>query len=287
MSKKSIQKVYALTPMQEGMLYHALLDPHSSSYFTQLELRIHGSFQLELFEKSVNELIRTYDILRTVFVHQQLQKPRQVVLAERKTKVHYEDISQLDEARQTEYIERYKRSVQQQGFHLAKDILFKAAVFRLSEKELYLVWSNHHIVMDGWSMGVLMKSLFQNYEALRTGRPPGEARANLTLTISNGSEAGIMRRRNNIGAAAWRISNSRACSRAVWQQKRKTTKMKNILLSGMKSWSRRFSRPPTGIKSRGLTCFRPFGVRCSANTTIQTMWCSAPSYQAVLQKSTA
>ncbi|MEB3988203.1 condensation domain-containing protein, partial [Bacillus velezensis] len=173
MSKKSIQKVYALTPMQEGMLYHALLDPHSSSYFTQLELRIHGSFQLELFEKSVNELIRTYDILRTVFVHQQLQKPRQVVLAERKTKVHYEDISQLDEARQTEYIERYKRGVQQQGFHLAKDILFKAAVFRLSEKELYLVWSNHHIVMDGWSMGVLMKSLFQNYEALRAGRPAG------------------------------------------------------------------------------------------------------------------
>ncbi|APH47821.1 non-ribosomal peptide synthetase [Bacillus amyloliquefaciens] len=173
MSKKSIQKVYALTPMQEGMLYHALLDPHSSSYFTQLELRIHGSFQLELFEKSVNELIRTYDILRTVFVHQQLQKPRQVVLAERKTKVHYEDISQLDEARQTEYIERYKRDVQQQGFHLAKDILFKAAVFRLSEKELYLVWSNHHIVMDGWSMGVLMKSLFQNYEALRAGRPAG------------------------------------------------------------------------------------------------------------------
>ncbi len=279
--------MYALTPMQEGMLYHAPLDPHSSSYFTQLELRIHGSFQLELFEKSVNELIRTYDILRTVFVHQRLQKPRQVVLAERKTKVHYEDISQLDESRQTEYIERYKRGVRQQGFHLAKDILFKAAVFRLSEKELYLVWSNHHIVMDGWSMGVLMKSLFQNYEALRAGRPAGEAKANLTLTISNGSEAGIMRRRNNIGATDWRISNSRACSRAVWHQKRKTTKMKNILLSGMKSWSRRFSRPPTDIKSRGLTCFRPFGVRCSANTTIQTMWCSAPSYQAVLQKSTA
>ncbi|WP_424626783.1 condensation domain-containing protein [Bacillus subtilis] len=63
MSKKSIQKVYALTPMQEGMLYHAMLDPHSSSYFTQLELGIHGAFDLEIFEKSVNELIRSYDIL--------------------------------------------------------------------------------------------------------------------------------------------------------------------------------------------------------------------------------
>ncbi|OLQ51131.1 non-ribosomal peptide synthetase, partial [Bacillus licheniformis] len=172
MSKKSIQKVYALTPMQEGMLYHAMLDPHSSSYFTQLELGIHGAFDLEIFEKSVNELIRSYDILRTVFVHQQLQKPRQVVLAERKTKVHYEDISHADAERQKEHIERYKQDVQRQGFNLAKDILFKVAVFRLDADQLYLVWSNHHIMMDGWSMGVLMKSLFQNYEALRAGRIP-------------------------------------------------------------------------------------------------------------------
>ena len=50
-------------------------------------------------------------------------------------------------------------------FNLAKDILFKVAVFRLAADQLYLVWSNHHIMMDGWSMGVLMKSLFQNYEA--------------------------------------------------------------------------------------------------------------------------
>ncbi|WP_439846177.1 surfactin non-ribosomal peptide synthetase SrfAB [Bacillus spizizenii] len=172
MSKKSIQKVYALTPMQEGMLYHAMLDPHSSSYFTQLELGIHGAFDLEIFEKSVNELIRSYDILRTVFVHQQLQKPRQVVLAERKTKVHYEDISHADQNRQKEHIERYKQDVQRQGFNLAKDMLFKVAVFRLDADQLYLVWSNHHIMMDGWSMGVLMKSLFQNYEALRAGRTP-------------------------------------------------------------------------------------------------------------------
>ena len=157
MGKQKIQKVYPLTPMQEGMLYHAMLDPESSSYFTQLELFIDGEFDLGIFEKSVNklvrclyrsmrfvclsssksarssnstiacrsarttwrgfcncwwtktvlrisyertrfidgefdlgifeksvnQLVRSYDILRTVFVHQQLQKPRQVVLAER------------------------------------------------------------------------------------------------------------------------------------------------------------------------------------------------------------
>ena len=53
--------------MQEGMLYHAMLDPESSSYFTQLELFIEGDFDLEIFERSVNQLVRSYDILRTVF----------------------------------------------------------------------------------------------------------------------------------------------------------------------------------------------------------------------------
>lgn len=197
------------------MLYHAMLDPHSSSYFTQLELGIHGAFDLEIFEKSVNELIRSYDILRTVFVHQQLQKPRQVVLAERKTKVHYEDISHADENRQKEHIERYKQDVQRQGFNLAKDILFKVAVFRLAADQLYLVWSNHHIMMDGWSMGVLMKSLFQNYEALRAGRHLQTVKASLTPTTSNGLENRTMKKRRATGASAWRVLNSQACSRAA------------------------------------------------------------------------
>ena len=52
MGKQKIQKVYPLTPMQEGMLYHAMLDPESSSYFTQLELVIDGEFDLGIFEKA-------------------------------------------------------------------------------------------------------------------------------------------------------------------------------------------------------------------------------------------
>ncbi len=114
--------------------------------------------------------MRSYDILRTVFVHQQLQKPRQVVLAERQAIVEFEDLADLDEERQTNRIDRYKQEVQAAGFNLAKDMLFKTAVFRLDRNKYLLVWSNHHIVMDGWSMGILMKRLFQNYEAFRANR---------------------------------------------------------------------------------------------------------------------
>ncbi|KAA6449502.1 non-ribosomal peptide synthetase [Bacillus swezeyi] len=171
MGKQKIQKVYPLTPMQEGMLYHAMLDPESSSYFTQLELFIDGDFDVAIFEKSVNQLVRSFDILRTVFVHQQLQKPRQVVLAERQAKVAFADIADLDENQQMMRIGQYKKEVQAAGFNLAKDMLFKVAVFRLGHQQYHLIWSNHHIVMDGWSMGILMKRLFQHYEAFRSNRP--------------------------------------------------------------------------------------------------------------------
>ncbi|MGE6632448.1 amino acid adenylation domain-containing protein, partial [Bacillus sp. NPDC077027] len=172
MSKQKIQKVYPLTPMQEGMLYHAMLDPDSSSYFTQLELELSGYFDLELFKKSVNELIRTFDILRTAFVYQQLQKPRQVVLAERQADVYTEDLSDLNSEKKQEALNQYKEKVRKQGFHLAKDILFKVAVFQLDAKSWHVIWSNHHIIMDGWSMGVIMKKLFHYYESYRSGKTP-------------------------------------------------------------------------------------------------------------------
>ncbi|MCY7538400.1 non-ribosomal peptide synthetase, partial [Bacillus pumilus] len=172
MSKQKIQKVYPLTPMQEGMLYHAMLDPNSSSYFTQLELEISGEFDHAFFEKSLNELIRTYDILRTAFVYQQLQKPRQVVLAERHLDVYREDLSHLNHQEQQKVLDQYKKQVRKQGFHLTNDLLLKVAVFQLNETNWHLIWSNHHIIMDGWSMGVLMKKLFHYYESFRNGRTP-------------------------------------------------------------------------------------------------------------------
>ncbi|MFJ5966177.1 amino acid adenylation domain-containing protein, partial [Bacillus sp. NPDC093026] len=172
MSKQKIQKVYPLTPMQEGMLYHAMLDPNSSSYFTQLELGLSGEFDLVLFEKSINELIRTYDILRTAFVYQQLQKPRQIVLAERHADVYTEDLTNLNHHQQQNVLDQYKKQVKKQGFHLTNDILFKVAVFQLNETSWHLIWSNHHIIMDGWSMGFMMKKLFHYYESYRNGRTP-------------------------------------------------------------------------------------------------------------------
>lgn len=171
MSQKNVQKIYPLTPMQEGMLYHAELDPDSLAYFTQLELGFSGDFNLSLLQKSIDELVRCYDILRTVFVHQKLQRPRQVVFGERKVDVHFEDISRMDSQAQEQYLSDFKQDNQSKGFDLAKGQLFRVTVFQLGENEYRFLWSNHHIIIDGWSLGNLMKRLFENYEALRQNHP--------------------------------------------------------------------------------------------------------------------
>ncbi|PZE20566.1 non-ribosomal peptide synthetase [Paenibacillus xerothermodurans] len=170
MSQKTIQKVYPLTPMQEGMMYHAVLDPQSSSYFTQLELHVTGHLDVTIVQKCIDHLLESYEILRTAFVHQQLQRPRQIVFAERQVAVHYENITQMEQSEQQRYLQAYRHQNQTNGFNLAKDPLIRVAIFQLTESSYQFMWSNHHILIDGWSLGVLMKKLFQCYETLRSGR---------------------------------------------------------------------------------------------------------------------
>ncbi|WP_028611282.1 non-ribosomal peptide synthetase [Paenibacillus harenae] len=165
----AIQKVYPLTPMQEGMLFHSIMNSKSSAYFTLMEATLSGSVDPDLFEKSLNGIMNEFDILRTVFVHQNLPRPRQVVFHERSTKLHYEDLRHLAEAEQTKYIECYNEANGSRGFQLSKDVLLRVALFRTSEHTYRLMWSHHHILMDGWGFGVVIQRLFQIYAALRTG----------------------------------------------------------------------------------------------------------------------
>ncbi|CAH1202642.1 Plipastatin synthase subunit B [Paenibacillus plantiphilus] len=163
----AIQKVYPLTPMQEGMLFHSMMDNGSSAYFTQMEATLTGSVDHVLFEESLNRIVAEYDILRTLFVHQNLQRPRQVVLRERKIGLHYEDLRSMAVEEQLGHMDSFNEENRLRGFQLAKDALLRVALFRTGERAYRLVWSHHHILLDGWGFGVVISRLFQIYAALR------------------------------------------------------------------------------------------------------------------------
>jgi len=164
--RPEIKNVYSLSPMQEGMLFHYLVGQGSSAYFEQLSYNIVGKMNTELLNKSLNMLIERYDIFRTVFIYERIGTPQQVVLKERKFDLFFEDISYMNDSKMLKYLEDYKVKDRQRGFNLSKDIPMRVAFFKTGHNVNKLIWSFHHIIMDGWSLGIVLKEFFQIYQSL-------------------------------------------------------------------------------------------------------------------------
>lgn len=106
-SRDDVKDMYSLSPMQEGMLFHYIMDEHSPAYFEQVSYRVSGEVNRQLVEQAFNILIQRYDVLRTVFVYKTSKKPVQVVLKKREARIYYEDISHLPEAEKPDRIEEF------------------------------------------------------------------------------------------------------------------------------------------------------------------------------------
>ncbi|QIR33194.1 non-ribosomal peptide synthetase [Bacillus velezensis] len=167
-----IQDIYPLSFMQEGMLFHSLLDHDSRAYFEQAVFTISGQLDRERFQKSIDAVFERYDIFRTTFIHKNVAKPRQVVLKNRPSRVQFHDISHLDEKAQDKYADRFRKEDKDKGFDLQSDPLMRVSILKKASERYVCIWSHHHIVMDGWCFGIVMKEFLMIYQSLGDGRLP-------------------------------------------------------------------------------------------------------------------
>ena len=170
MKKSDIKDMYFLSPMQEGMLLHYLMNKDSNAYFEQMAYRIHGEIDHGMFDKIFNILINRYDVLRTAFVYEKVQRPVQVVLKKRETTVYFEDISNLDESEKERYVIQFKNRDKQKGFDLLKDVLIRLSILKIADRQFEIIWSFHHILMDGWCTTILIKEMLLLYRDLQQGK---------------------------------------------------------------------------------------------------------------------
>ncbi|WP_045926993.1 condensation domain-containing protein, partial [Bacillus siamensis] len=167
-----IQDIYPLSFMQEGMLFHSLLDHDSRAYFEQAVFTISGRLDRERFQKSIDAVFERYDIFRTTFIHKNVAKPRQVVLKNRPSRVQFHDISHLDEKAQDMYADRFSKEDKDKGFDLQSDPLMRVSILKKAPERYVCIWSHHHIVMDGWCFGIVMKEFLMIYQSLGDGHLP-------------------------------------------------------------------------------------------------------------------
>ncbi len=172
LSKKNIKNIYPLSPMQEGMFFHSLYDSGSPVYFQQMSYAIHGKLDLHVFEQSWNELLRRHDIFRTVFVFKDVPRPLQVVLKERKIEFNFEELRGMDMDRIEMYLGQYKLSDRKRTFNPGKDVLMRIGLFQTDQDSFVMIWSFHHIIMDGWCIKVVHDEFFGIYTALLAGKKP-------------------------------------------------------------------------------------------------------------------
>ncbi|UQZ52689.1 plipastatin non-ribosomal peptide synthetase PpsC [Bacillus subtilis] len=167
-----IQDIYPLSFMQEGMLFHSLYDEQSRAYFEQASFTINGQLDLERFQKSMDAVFDRYDIFRTAFIYKNVAKPRQVVLKQRHCHIHVEDISHLNEKDKEHCTEAFKEQDKSKGFDLQTDVLMRISILKWAPDHYVCIWSHHHILMDGWCLGIVIKDFLHIYQALGKGQFP-------------------------------------------------------------------------------------------------------------------
>ncbi len=169
--KDNIADINSLTPLQGGILFHCLKETESNLYFEQLSIDIAGEIDLDLFQQAWNKVIKQNSILRTVFRWQNIKTPVQIVLKEFELRTRYYDFSQLEEAEREQSIIKALEQDIGEKFDL-NTVPFRIALYKIGINKYKMVISNHHILYDGWSNGIILEEFFRSYDALSKGEVP-------------------------------------------------------------------------------------------------------------------
>jgi len=169
MSENAIQDMYALSPMQQGMLFHSLYAPEAGMYVEQLNVVMRGELDLRAFEQAWQHIIKRHPVLRTAFIWNETDKPLQVVYEQVESPITYFDWRGWEPDMQKAELEKVLQADRARGFDLSEAPLMRLNCFFLSADTYQLVWSHHHILLDGWSLAIVFQELFACYEAFARG----------------------------------------------------------------------------------------------------------------------
>ncbi|HEX2207374.1 MAG TPA: non-ribosomal peptide synthase/polyketide synthase [Longimicrobium sp.] len=168
---RRVEDLYPLSPLQEGILFHALGGGETQAYQVQVAQRLHGGLDEELFRRAWAEVVARHPILRTAFVWQGLRHPLQRVEPSVEVRWTTEDWRGRPEAEQDAALEAYLAADRARGFDVGEAPLLRFALFRVADDARWFVWSQHHLLLDGWSSARVKSEVFELYHAWRTGRP--------------------------------------------------------------------------------------------------------------------
>ncbi|MEO8429887.1 MAG: amino acid adenylation domain-containing protein [Acidobacteriota bacterium] len=169
--KPGIESIYPLSVLQQGVLFHVLYET-DTYYFQQWELELCGALDVALLHAAWSRVIERHPALRTSFVWDRAGEPLQVVFDAVVLPWVELDWSELEAAERERQWSAFVRDDRERGFDLSRAPLLRVAVVRTGTDEHRMLWSSHHLILDGWSHWLVFDELFRIYAGLREGTEP-------------------------------------------------------------------------------------------------------------------
>ncbi|NWE18993.1 non-ribosomal peptide synthetase, partial [Pseudomonas sp. P7548] len=175
----AIADLYPLSPMQQGMLFHTLYQPEAQAYINQLRLDIEG-LDLLTFGRAWQAVLDRHDILRSSFHWLGLDSAHQVIHRQADVQLQVIEDAGAD-------LDALAQAERERGFELSNAPLFRLMLVRGAGSAWHLIFTSHHILMDGWSNAQLLGEVIALYAGQALPAPVGQFRDYLGWLQQQGS----------------------------------------------------------------------------------------------------
>jgi amino acid adenylation domain-containing protein/FkbH-like protein len=156
---------------QQRLWFFDQLQPGSAAYNMAAALRLEGKLNVKAIEQSLHEIIRRHEVLRSCFITVD-GEPKLAIAPEVTFSLSVISLQHLPREEREAEAARLAAEMAQQPFTLSQAPLLRTSLFKLDERDFVLLFAMHHIISDGWSMGVLFRELAAHYDAICNQQPP-------------------------------------------------------------------------------------------------------------------
>ena len=250
-----LDDLYPLSPMQQGMLFHSLYQKDGGDYINQMRVDVHG-LDVARFKAAWQATVQAHDILRSGFIWQnELARPLQWV--HRQPALPFAEHDWRGHAELNTALDALALSERQRGFELAQAPLLRLVLVQTGDDSWHFIYSNHHILMDGWSYSRLLGEVLQRYHGQVVAPPAGRYHDYI----------------------AWLLAQDAGASEQFWQQQLQTLDAPSRLapalatFGSLDSSARRAAhmRELDALASEQLATFAR-GQKVTVNTLVQAAW---------------
>jgi amino acid adenylation domain-containing protein/non-ribosomal peptide synthase protein (TIGR01720 family) len=164
-----IEDIYPLSSLQLGLLFHAMYTPGSRLYFQQFVTTFRGDLDVPAFRRVWQRVVDRHPILRTAFAWEGLPEPVQIVHESAEIPWDEQDWRHIPEGERQVKLDAFLEEDQQRGLVLTRPPLMRITLVHLESDCWQIVWSFHHLILDGWSLPLLLNEVMLFYEGFARG----------------------------------------------------------------------------------------------------------------------